>query len=661
MVLEVVFDEKVKKLGMKNGHPRSLPHCRDIEAFGNTSCETDNRTSVTGVKPGSEAHKHDLRAGDVLATINGVAIGRPTREELKALLKQRPLTLQIERPDGAGAGGSDSGSESEDEKAGPDGSPLAARQNADLALLTAAKAKAASASKARRRVVLAIRATSVEAVTDVPAPSRMAGAETRPLRVKLRSGRGRGVLLLVPRSCELVADLQQHVQMRLEEEKIVLKVQGYALLPTQRVREVLRDGDELVSSTARGPSCTEATPALKDVELVHDDTRLTSWEAAHQAKEILKRARPMPPPASPPATPPAPVLPPWPPVKAKENFTLKKDGEAVAISHPVLGDLEVPSGQAPEDFVNRKLKTLSKAIRKQAKPRAFERYDATQPCNRGGYVSQAASKAAPSAVPKDADSGEDSAEEPQTEQIRPDRFDHDMDLLHQRMKPPTAHAKVLEEQSFRPSEAKDADTAAQEADDEALALQLQEDLLKETEERLHAGFCGFNTQDDAAIARQLQREEGDVSPTAAPQAEPLEATVAASRPRPDLLAAASAVAAAREEERLAGAEGDDDDEESWAEEEVERSSKGPMQIKVRVPEGCRAGDTLEVVSPTGDLVHVVIPDGHGPGSLLMVQVQNRPQNGPQNMLYSSLTEKHTLQELPEPKLRPVALNGGRVT
>lgn len=377
MVLEVVFDEKVKKLGFEIG----------LE---------DNRTSVTGVKPGSEAHKHDLRAGDVLATINGVAIGRPTREELKALLKQRPLTLQIERPDGAGAGGSDSGSESEDEKAGPDGSPLAARQNADLALLTAAKAKAASASK-------------------------------------------------------------------------------------------------------------------------------------------------------------------------------------------------------------------------------------------GGYVSQAASKAAPSAVPKDADSGEDSAEEPQTEQIRPDRFDHDMDLLHQRMKPPTAHAKVLEEQSFRPSEAKDADTAAQEADDEALALQLQEDLLKETE-------------DDAAIARQLQREEGDVSPTAAPQAEPLEATVAASRPRPDLLAAASAVAAAREEERLAGAEGDDDDEESWAEEEVERSSKGPMQIKVRVPEGCRAGDTLEVVSPTGDLVHVVIPDGHGPGSLLMVQVQNRPQNGPQNMLYSSLTEKHTLQE-----------------
>lgn len=27
--------------------------------------------------------------------------------------------------------------------------------------------------------------------------------------------------------------------------------------------------------------------------------------------------------------------------------------------------------------------------------------------------------------------------------------------------------------------------------EKALALQLQEDLLKETEERLHAGFCGF--------------------------------------------------------------------------------------------------------------------------------------------------------------------------
>lgn len=43
----------------------------------------------------------------------------------------------------------------------------------------------------------------------------------------------------------------------------MLKVQGYALLPTQRVREVLRDGDELVSSTARGPSCTEANGEIK--------------------------------------------------------------------------------------------------------------------------------------------------------------------------------------------------------------------------------------------------------------------------------------------------------------------------------------------------------------------------------------------------------------
>eukprot|EP00435_Cladocopium_sp_Y103_P036139 s37_g9.t1 len=53
-----------------------------------------------------------------------------------------------------------------------------------------------------------------------------------------------------------------------------------------------------------------------------------------------------------------------------------------------------------------------------------------------------------------------------------------------------------------------------------------------------------------------------------------------------------------------------------------------------------AEDSVEA----GDLVHVVIPAGHGPGSLLMVQVQNRTQGGPQNMLYASLTEKHSLED-----------------
>ena len=366
MVLEVVFDEKVKKLGFEIG----------LE---------DERTCVTGVKPGSEAHKRDLRAGDVLVKLNGVAITRPGRDELKAMLKERPLTLQIDRPEAKTGGGSDSGSESDDGK----GSPLAARLDHDLALLSAAKAKAASVAKTKG---------------------------------------------------------------------------GYA---------------------AAGPS--------------------------------------------------------------------------------------QPVGSKAEE----------------------------------------------------GDSGEDSAEEPKEEQVRPDRFDRDMDLLHKRMKPPTTgvHAKALDVEDL--PQVKGPETAAQEAEDEAFALQLQEDLLKETE-------------DDAAIAEHLQQQEDQTS-----TAPPASQVIAATRPRPDLLAAASAVAAAREEERLADVE--DDDEESWAEEEVERtSSKGAMQIKVRVPEGCRPGDTLEVVSPTGDLIHVVIPDGHGPGSLLLVQVQNRIQAGPQNMLYSSLSEKHSL-------------------
>lgn len=232
---------------------------------------------------------------------------------------------------------------------------------------------------------------------------------------------------------------------------------------------------------------------------------------------------------------------------------------------------------------------------------------------------------------RDSDSGEDSAEEAQKDHVVPDRFDRDMCLLHQQLKqkPAPKHlAKALDpESTSAAAQARDAGAqSVQEAQDEALAIRLQEDLLKETE-------------DDAAIAKHLQAEEARQEVNRA-------VVVSGTRPqsRPDLLAAASAVAAAREEERLAEAEAEDE-EESWAEEEIEHSSsKNCMQIKVRVPEGCTAGDTLEVVSPTGDLVHVVIPAGHGPGSLLMVQVQNRTQGGPQNMLYSSLTEKHSLED-----------------
>ncbi len=75
----------------------------------------------------------------------------------------------------------------------------------------------------------------------------------------------------------------------------------------------------------------------------------------------------------------------------------------------------------------------------------------------------------------------------------------------------------------------------------------------------------------------------------------------------------------------------EDELESWAEEELEplgapqwplAMRRGGMQIKVRVPEGCCAGDTLEVVAPSGDLIHVVIPAGHGPGALLCLDDLN---------------------------------------
>eukprot|EP00435_Cladocopium_sp_Y103_P071896 s327_g38.t1 len=191
---------------------------------------------------------------------------------------------------------------------------------------------------------------------------------------------------------------------------------------------------------------------------------------------------------------------------------------------------------------------------------------------------------------RDSDSGEDSAEEPQKDHVVPDRFDRDMGLLHQRLKqkPAPKHlAKALDHESTNTAaQARDAGAqSVQEAEDEALAIRLQEDLLKETE-------------DDAAIAKHLQAEEARQEVSHA-------IVVTGTRPqsRPDLLAAASAVAAAREEERLAEAEAEDE-EESWAEEEIEHSSsKSCMQIKVRVPEGCTAGDTLEVVSPSQDPEH----------------------------------------------------------
>lgn len=370
MAFEVVFDEKVKKLGFELG------------------LEEDDRPHVSGVKPGGAAIALGVRAGDILVTINGAPVGKPSREEIKALLKVRPLTLQLERISSGGAAGaevSDSGSESDGQVRS---SPKEARLNADMALLCAAKAKSSSSACGK-----------------VPKPAQS----------------------------------------------------GYA---------------------------TEQPPAAQATT-------------------------------------------------------------AAASGH---------------------------------------------------------------------DSGEDSAEESHGAEpsVTAERFDRDMDLLHKKMKP------VLQAQA---PEAQ----ATQAAISATPHLQVEEAAMQ--------ADIRANVEDDAAIAAELQREEEETAGLAPGTA----AT------RPDLLAAASAVAAAREEERRA----EEDDDESWAEEEIQRGSTskgGLMQIKVRVPDGCGEGDTLEVVAPSGDLIHVLVPPGHGPGSLLLVQVQQRSEGGPENLLYQSLVERHTLEQ-----------------
>eukprot|EP00439_Symbiodinium_sp_Y106_P056940 s862_g8.t1 len=135
MAFEVVFGEKVKKLGFELG------------------LEEDDRPHVSGVKPGGAAIALGVRAGDILVTINGAPVGKPSREEIKALLKVRPLTLQLERISSGGAAGaevSDSGSESDGQVRS---SPKEARLNADMALLCAAKAKPSSSASGKAQML----------------------------------------------------------------------------------------------------------------------------------------------------------------------------------------------------------------------------------------------------------------------------------------------------------------------------------------------------------------------------------------------------------------------------------------------------------------------------------------------------------------------------
>lgn len=195
----------------------------------------------------------------------------------------------------------------------------------------------------------------------------------------------RRFLMPVPRSLVLVADLARHVHRRSKGDemgKMVLKVNGFALFPTQRIADVLRDGDEVTvlrscdkraaplqpdttDLAGRSPSkaSRRKSPASKrDMDSRTPAVTMTSFQAAMEAKEVVARGKP---PSTTPLWPP-PVASDLPRAKQLEqSYQLQQHGDTQSLRHPVLGELEVPKGQQPEDFINRKLKTLSKAIRKQ--------------------------------------------------------------------------------------------------------------------------------------------------------------------------------------------------------------------------------------------------------------------------------------------------------
>eukprot|EP00434_Breviolum_minutum_P016022 symbB.v1.2.014122.t1/scaffold1002.1/size145525/4 len=109
-------------------------------------------------------------------------------------------------------------------------------------------------------------------------------------------------------------------------------------------------------SEARKERTKESIVSTATENFVAAEPVKTSFQAAMEAKDMIARAK-------------VPTAP-WPPQtsskpKAKVNYQLQQHGDGFSVRHPVLGELEVPHGQEPEDFINRKLKTLRKAIRKQ--------------------------------------------------------------------------------------------------------------------------------------------------------------------------------------------------------------------------------------------------------------------------------------------------------
>ncbi|CAE7647714.1 Larp1 [Symbiodinium sp. CCMP2592] len=232
-------------------------------------------------------------------------------------------------------------------------------------------------------------------------------------------------LLRVPQDLELVADFVRHLHLRLPQKvtSLVLRVGGFALLPTLRLADVLRDDDEVcvtVAGSDERPAIQSSVPmaALPDSATAPVASAEKRRRVRDSRDSVAGKHADTPPKTQ--QLPPYPPVPPaavaelakkpkdagnedvedvpTPPSKArKETKQSKPKGalvtskqaaaearqvlarsrqpseepqdedmqQARSVNHPLLGELEVPPGQRTEEFVNRKLRTLKKAIRRQ--------------------------------------------------------------------------------------------------------------------------------------------------------------------------------------------------------------------------------------------------------------------------------------------------------
>eukprot|EP00439_Symbiodinium_sp_Y106_P062833 s862_g9.t1 len=238
-------------------------------------------------------------------------------------------------------------------------------------------------------------------------------------------------LLRVPHDLELVADFVRHLHLRLPQKvtSLVLRVGGFALLPTLRLADVLRDDDEVcvavagsdelppiqiqssVPMAALPDSATAPVASAEKRRRVRDSRDSVAGKHA----DTPPKTQQLPPyPPVPPATAVVELAKkpkdagtedvPTPPSKARKEAKQSKPKGALvtskqaaaearqvlarsrqpseepqdedmqqarSVNHPLLGELEVPPGQRTEEFVNRKLRrsclfpTLKKAIRRQ--------------------------------------------------------------------------------------------------------------------------------------------------------------------------------------------------------------------------------------------------------------------------------------------------------